>query len=294
MEMSQIRYFIAVSETLNFTRAAERCCISQPALTKGIQKLENLIGGSLFVRSKNCVELTELGKTLLPNFVEIYTSAKEAQARAKRVLDRDHSIIRLGVQSNIGFELVSHQVARYRDSGKAVDIQFVEGTKKELLEKLKVFELDVVFLSEIQRDQDSHDNTLYHEPLVVVGEASHPLMRNNEITLADLDSLPFCYRQNCEASDYFVNLLSCLDVEPKIVMESASLDSVVQFVKMGFGICVLPQSLAEHAKLSYRAVSDCPVQRRVFLTSNAAKAKSPEIRHFCQTLATDSEQLAVA
>ena len=68
MELYQIRYFLAVADTLNFTRASERSFVSQPALTKAIQRLEEAIGGRLFDRTKNSVQLTDLGRGMLPNF----------------------------------------------------------------------------------------------------------------------------------------------------------------------------------------------------------------------------------
>ena len=64
MELYQIRYFLAVAETLNFTRASERAFVSQPALTKAIQRLEETIGGRLFDRTKNSVQLSELGQAM--------------------------------------------------------------------------------------------------------------------------------------------------------------------------------------------------------------------------------------
>src|SRR3954468_24191836 len=84
MELYQIRYFLAVAETLNFTRASERSFVSQPALTKAIQRLEEAIGGRLFDRTKNSVQLTALGSAMLPNFRQIYESANQAREQARR------------------------------------------------------------------------------------------------------------------------------------------------------------------------------------------------------------------
>ncbi|MEO0912383.1 MAG: LysR family transcriptional regulator, partial [Pseudomonadota bacterium] len=68
MELHQLRYFLAVAETLNFTRAAEECGVSQPSLTRAIQKLEAEMGGPLFRREGRRTHLTELGRTVFPRF----------------------------------------------------------------------------------------------------------------------------------------------------------------------------------------------------------------------------------
>jgi LysR family transcriptional regulator, hydrogen peroxide-inducible genes activator len=86
MELYQIRYFLAVAETLNFTRAAERSFVSQSALTKAIQRLEEIVGGRLLDRSSKSVQLTTLGLSLLPNFKQINDSTLEARLFARKLV----------------------------------------------------------------------------------------------------------------------------------------------------------------------------------------------------------------
>src|SRR5438105_13250459 len=83
MELYQIRYFLAVAETMNFTRASERSFVSQPALTKAIQRLEETIGGRLFDRTKSPVQLTDLGRAMLPNFRQLYDGAQQAREQSR-------------------------------------------------------------------------------------------------------------------------------------------------------------------------------------------------------------------
>src|SRR5690349_3653710 len=95
MELYQIRYFLAVAETLNFTRASERSFVSQPALTKAIQRLEETLGGRLFDRTKNSVQLTGLGTALLPNLRQIYDGAVQARDRARRLTREHREVVRV-------------------------------------------------------------------------------------------------------------------------------------------------------------------------------------------------------
>jgi DNA-binding transcriptional LysR family regulator len=79
MELHQVRYFLTVANTLNFTRAAEQCNVTQPALTKGLQKLEHELGGLLIHRERQLTQLTELGKAVLPVLEATLSSADAAR-----------------------------------------------------------------------------------------------------------------------------------------------------------------------------------------------------------------------
>src|SRR3954462_8251494 len=85
MELHQVRYFLAVASTLNFTRAAKQCNVTQPALTKGVQKLEQELGGQLIYRERQLTQLTDLGKEVLPMLERTLASAEGVRRRAQEV-----------------------------------------------------------------------------------------------------------------------------------------------------------------------------------------------------------------
>jgi DNA-binding transcriptional LysR family regulator len=97
--MHQIRYFLAVSEYLNFRRAAEECHVSAPAFTRAIQKLEEEIGGKLFRRERN---LTHLGTLIRPHLKRVWFEAEGAKVTADQFLRLEHAPVRLGVMCTIG------------------------------------------------------------------------------------------------------------------------------------------------------------------------------------------------
>ena len=115
MEMHQIRYFLALSETLNFTRAAERCNVTQPTLTAAIRRLEEELGGPLFHRERNRSHLTELGRLMRPHFERIHTSTEAARSDAMDLTDLGKASLRLGVMCTIGPSRLIGLVNRLRD-----------------------------------------------------------------------------------------------------------------------------------------------------------------------------------
>src|SRR6516162_5107881 len=102
MELYQIRYFVALCETLNFARAAERCNVSQPSLTRAVQKLEQELGGSLIHRKRRLTCLTELGELVRPMLKEVLSHSLRTKTAAERHLSRKKAVLRLGILSSIG------------------------------------------------------------------------------------------------------------------------------------------------------------------------------------------------
>src|SRR5918993_3827797 len=111
MEMHQIRYFLAVCEELNFTRAAERCNVAQPSLTRAIKLLEEELGGPLFHRERSNTHLSELGRMVKPYLEQVYDQAQEAKRQALEFTRLKKTSLKLGVmctiQPNQLIELVS-------------------------------------------------------------------------------------------------------------------------------------------------------------------------------------------
>src|ERR1700747_1688030 len=102
MEMHQVRYFLAAAKALSFTKAAEVCHVSQPALTTAIKKLEAQLGGPLFLREGRQVTLTDFGRRMEPHLSQILEQAKAAETVAKDFRLLDQVPVRLGVMSTIG------------------------------------------------------------------------------------------------------------------------------------------------------------------------------------------------
>ena len=102
MELYQIRYFVALCDTLNFARAAERCNVSQPSLSRAVQKLEQELGALLIHRERRRTHLTELGELVEPMLRELLSHSERIKAAAERQLSRDKTILRLGIMSSMG------------------------------------------------------------------------------------------------------------------------------------------------------------------------------------------------
>lgn len=266
MEMSQIRYFIAVSETLNFTRAAERCCISQPALTKGIQKLENSIGGELVYRTKNSVALSFLGRSLLPKFIKIINDAKSTKNEARRLIHHQCSMIRVGIENNIFLGELMPLFKRFKLNNASVEFAFFEHEHKQLRDKLNSHELDVAFLSELKNKREHPgEREISSEEFVIAFGERHPFACEDSISLEMLHLQNYCFREHCEASALLQRDLAAREIDLNVVYSSSRDDWIKSFVQESYGITYLSKREAISDGLLFVAVNDYKLYRCVSL-----------------------------
>src|SRR5215213_3386288 len=113
MEMHQARYFVALCETLNFTRAAEKCNVTQPSLTRAIKLLEDELGGPLFNRERNQTHLTELGRMMEPHLREVTEQARSARARAASFFALRTARLKLGVARGVTLGALDDTIRRF-------------------------------------------------------------------------------------------------------------------------------------------------------------------------------------
>jgi len=110
MELSQVRYFATLCKTLNFTRAAEQCNVTQPAFTRAIQRLEDELGGPLIFRERNLTQLTELGRAMRPHLEAMLDAADAATALAAAKRQHTPSSLKIGLGPGIGAAAVADAV----------------------------------------------------------------------------------------------------------------------------------------------------------------------------------------
>lgn len=287
MEIYQIRYFLAVNETRNFTRAAERCYVSQPALTKSIQKLEELLGGRLFDRTKNSVQLTDLGRAMLPNFQQIYAAAQNTKEQARRLLREQRSIVRVGIMCSLDFNRLLPQIAEFQAQHPQVIVQLSEGTMETLTDCLDKNDIDLALMSapqEFPKRFASH--VLFAEDYVVAFAPEHKFAGVSEIHLADLHGEAYCSRLNCEYADFIDNTLDQTGIEVVVVQETPREDWIASMVRAGLGVAFMPQSLAQLAQLPWIKTCDVQFRRQVQALTLAERPTADSTQLLIEKLAS--------
>src|SRR5690348_1026907 len=134
MELHQVRYYVALCQTLNFTRAAEACNVTQPALTRAIQKLEDELGGQLLQRERNLTQLTELGRLMQPLLQQTLSAAESAREHASRFRKNEVASLRIGLGPSISARVVTAAVAELTRRTAGLELELKLQDEAQLLD----------------------------------------------------------------------------------------------------------------------------------------------------------------
>jgi LysR family hydrogen peroxide-inducible transcriptional activator len=285
MEMHQIRYFLAVSEELNFTRAAERCNVTQPALTRAIQKLEEELGGLLFRRERNLTHLTDLGQLMRPHLEQVLKEAETARTTAQSFLKLKDAPLNLGIMCTIGPLRFIGFLNRFRTDHPGIELAMMEQTPARLAELLTEGKLDIAVMAQPGSfDERFVVQRLYRERFVVAFPPGHRFEKRNALTVEDIAGESYLSRINCEYRDHLRSLCSERQIEIRVTYRSEREDWIQTMVTAGLGICFLPEFSPVLAGLRCRPLVDPEVARDVSLVTVAGRRYSPAVAAFIKAI----------
>lgn len=180
MDLTQIRYFLALARTLNFTRAAEACNVTQPALTRSIQRLEEELGGALLLRERSLTQLTELGRSMLPLLQRTADAAAAVQARAaQHRRQEDEAPLRLGLAPSVPLLPLVPPLREVAARVKGLELSLLRREAAGLAEGLLGGELDAALLPEAAPLPERLNRwPLWPERLVVLLPDGHAAAEN--------------------------------------------------------------------------------------------------------------------
>ncbi len=285
MEMHQIRYFLAVAQELNFTRAAERCNVTQPALTRAIQKLEEELGGLLFRRERNLTHLTDLGHLMRPHLEQVLRETEAAKTTAGSFLRLSEAPLNLGIMCTIGPLRFIGFLNRFRTDNPGIELTLMEATPARLSALLTSGQLDVAVMAQPESfDERLVVLPLYRERFMVAFPPGHRFESRNALTVEDIAGESYLSRINCEYSDKLSSICSERDVDIHVTYRSEREDWIQTMVTAGMGICFLPEFSSVLPGLQRRPLVDPEVVREVSLVTVAGRRYSPAVATFIRAI----------
>lgn len=189
MEMQQVRYFIAVAETLNFTRAAEQCNVSQPALTRAIKLLEGELGGDLIRREGRLSHLTDLGKRMLPPLKNCYDSALNAKALAKSWQKGEIPTLNVAVSKIFDIALLMPALSEIYSVFPDIHLNLKRGAGSEMKQMLEKGEADLA-VGNVTGESSERINSwrLFDAAFVIFVPQDHEILKDGSNAF-DVDRL---------------------------------------------------------------------------------------------------------
>ena len=287
MELHQLRYFVAIAETGNFTRAAERSHITQPSLSQQILNLEHEVGHKLFHRLGRKAVLTEAGATFLERARRILFEVENATKELKDhpALDRR---ITVGAVPTVAPYLVAPLIARCRETHPNLQVHMREDFRSDLSRAVVEGELDLAVVTLPIKDHRLSIEPLLTEPLLLVVNKGHPLTGRSEITANDLAEETFVTMG--DSSTLAAQIRSfCGDhnFAPKVGYRCAQVATLKLFVGMGAGISILPQVAripADRETLTYLRLTGSAPTRELAVIRHLQRYQSRGAQQFLELL----------
>ena len=283
MEMQQVRYFVALAGTLNFTRAAEQCNVSQPALTRAIQQLEHELGGPLFHRERGNTHLSELGRMMLPYLQTVEESCRAARDQARAVKKLEQATLTIGTMCTISPALVSGLLVRFQMDHSDVELIVSDADASATIAALEKGELELAIIgSPEDLPENLHQLPVFEERFVVIVAKGHPWESRNAVRAQELDGEPYVSRSNCEMFQFAGDDLTRRGIAPRNVFSSPRDDWVQGMVKAGLGYGFFPESCVTDPELVVRPLIDPSYSRTVYLATVRGRPHSPAVGAFVQ------------
>lgn len=247
MELRQLRYFVAVAQEQNFTRAARRLNIAQPPLSRQTRQLEHETGVLLIERGLRPVRLTEAGKLFYDQAVQALDHVERMVEMTRRLAAAARPRIGIGFVSSTLYGYLPEVIRRYRVERPEVEISLLELTSLEQIPALKEGRIDVGF-GRIPHGDPQVDRVLMrNEPLLAALPATHPLAARADLRLADLAHLPLVVYPKAPRPSYADQVLAlyrACGLRPPLVHEVKELQTALGLVAAESGVALVPASVA--------------------------------------------------
>lgn len=274
MEMHQIRYFLAVARTLNFTRAAEESNVTQPSLTRAIQKLEDEFGGLLFRRERSLTHLTDMGRQMLPHLERTYEAAQAAKSLARGIGKVAVAPLNLGLDAAIDRPQVADALAEVGDGLPGFQLRIASGDSATLLEELLKGDLDMAVVVEPRHAHDRLDGIeLFRLDYVVVAPDAHALACAPAAAVADLHGVAWVTSAG-DHSVEFREICASASVDPDFRHETATDADALRLVAARLG-CALVAAGVLPIGVRGVAVDGLAVSRRVVIATVSGRQRPP-------------------
>lgn len=247
MELRHLRYFVAVARERSFTRAAERLNMAQPPLSRQIQQLEDELGVALIERGTRPAHLTEPGRLLYEQAIQVLERIDEIRALVRRMRHAERNLFGIGFVGSTLYGYLPEVIRAYRAARPGVELTLLELTTLEQVAALKEGRIDVGFGRIPLDDPAVTRRLLRNEKLVAALPLNHPaLERPGPLRLGDIagdDLIIYPKAPRPSYADQVLSLFRDHGVKPAGLHEVRELQTALGLVAAEAGVCVVPASV---------------------------------------------------
>ena len=287
LEITELRAFTVLASELHFRKASERLFMSQPALSRLIQRLEEQIGGALFTRTRRKVVLTQAGRALLPRAERLFRDSKEALNRVREVAQGRAGTLRIGFGIASVRDVLPRAILRFRKAQPEVELYLRDMSTASQIACLMRGDIDlgIVRISVLPAGTDGFP--LFSERLVAAVPRSWPYSPRRG--LAGLAGAPFVVLPPAVSPTFHEHVLAvCRQAgfTPRVVQEAGEIFTILNLVRAGLGVSLIPRSAFRMnvPGVSYHELGDVGAEWQIGPIWSRATEKLALISNFCGAL----------
>ena len=279
MDLNQVRYFLNLAESLNFTEAARVSGISQPSLTKAIQRLEDEFGGPVLYRDGKDTRLTALGRDLIVEFMRIQSALENITELAENSVAGRSRKINIGVASTNAPRVFAKIWALVLKELPEVELLLHPLNPGEAEAEVLSGKYDMCLLTNPPEPNFKLTiQPLFQERLRLALASHHPLAGTDEITPEQMMEQPYIDRMHCEFRTQLIKHFMDRNIVMRPRFQSEREDWVQQMVAQGAGVCSLPEHSAIVDGIVLRAVKGLTLSRNISMVAVSGSANPREVR----------------
>lgn len=287
LETGELGAFLVLASELHFRRASERMFMSQPALSRQIQRLEEKTGGPLFARTRRKVALTEAGRLLLPRAERLLRDAEEALTRVKEATEGRAGTLRIGFGIASVCDTLPRAILRFRKLHPHAELHMRDMSTPSQITALLGSEIDLGIVRFPVSSRELEGFPLFRERLVLAAPRSFPY--NPRLGLAALAAAPFIALARSVSTTFHNHVLAVCrhaGFTPQVVQEASEIFTILNLVRAGLGVSLIPRAASRMnvPGVRYAELRGDEAEWRIGPVWSKASEKLPLISRFCDTL----------
>ena len=274
MDMHQVGYFLTAAVEPSFTKAAEKCDISESELTRGINRLEEELGGNLFRCERSPLQLTELGERMQRRMKQIHAGAVAAQLLASSVKRGEVGSLKLALSHSVAFGLLTPFICELNRLFACLEPKILRGSAAAVLELLRTGQVELAVTSDVEVRSDCVDRwPLFAERLYFALHGRHRLASQISVGIGDLRGTPVLQSRCCEHAKRIKTLLSCNDLDT-LDCDIDSQHDLILLVEAGLGAAIIPGSTSLPTTLARTKVDGIDLRRTIYVYGLTGRPRS--------------------
>jgi DNA-binding transcriptional LysR family regulator len=281
MHLRHLKSFVAVAESLNFSRAAEELHIAQPAVSQQIRALEDELGVQVFDRIGKRVSLTEAGRALLPFAHQILDLVETAENEVRERGQLKRGRTSLGAPPTVSTHLLPARLTQFKARHDGLEVTLREAGTQTLLRLIEDGKLDLAIVATDVLPPTIESAPFLEEKYVLAVSQSHPfLAKRQSVKLCDLNREPFIlFPEGYKLRDVTLSACKAAGFDPKVALDGGAMQSALEFVGAGLGVALVPElALTDTSGIQGLKILDQDLRRNLGLAWLKGRTLSPAAR----------------